>query len=134
MSDTNDDSKLKALEVLHQMREDPESAKPNVISYSTVMNGWAQIGNHERASEVLRIMYDDYVKGNVNAKPDVMAYNTILTAYLRSKEKASWNRAAALIEHMKKISNDGVLAVYPDVFSMSTGMCSLIKYIPEIFF
>jgi pentatricopeptide repeat protein len=98
-----------------------EISKPNIISYSTVMNGWAQKGNHERASEVLRLMYDDYVKGNPNAKPDIMAYNTLLTAHLRSKDKASWMHAAALVEHMKKISNEGVLDVQPDVYSMSTG-------------
>jgi pentatricopeptide repeat protein len=125
MTDTNIDMKLKAHEVLRQMRENNnlESARPNVRSYSTVINGWAQTGNYERASDVLRLMYDDYVKGNTNAKPDVTVYNTILTAYLRSKDKASWNRAAALIEHMKKISNEGVLAIEPDVFSMSTGKC-----------
>jgi len=117
------ESKSKALAVLMQMREESSSAatKPNVISYSTVMNGWAHEGNYERASEVLRLMYDDYVNGNVNAKPDVMVYNTLLTAYSRSKDKASWTRAAALVEHMKKISNDGVLDIQPDVYSMSIG-------------
>ena len=123
MADTNVDTKLKAHEVLRQMREEStlETAKPNVISYSTVMNGWAQKGNYERASEILRLMYDDYMNGNVNAKPDIVAYNTILTAYLRSKEKTAWSRAAALVAHMKKISNEGVLDIHPDVFSMSTG-------------
>lgn len=123
MADSNNDNKLKALAVLLQMRDESTSgaAKPNVISYTTVMSGWAHQGNYERASEVLRLMYDDYVNGNVNAKPDIMAYNTLLTAYARSKEKASWSRAAALVEHMKKISNEGILDIQPDVYSTSIG-------------
>jgi pentatricopeptide repeat protein len=119
MTDSNLDVNLKAHEVLRQMRE--ETAKPNVVSYTTVMNGWAQKGNFEKASEVLRLMYDDYVNGNVNAKPDIVAYNTILTAYSRSHDKTAWYRAAALVEHMKKIANAGVLDIHPDGVTMSTG-------------
>lgn len=128
MSDNNVETKMKAHEVLRQMREEssPETAKANVISYSTVMNGWAQKGNYEKTSEVLRLMYDDYVNGNANAKPDIVAYNTVLTAYLRSNEKTAWSRAAALVEHMKKMSNEGVLDIYPDVVSMSTGKCTMV--------
>lgn len=120
MTEKNDETKLKAHEILRHMREE-SPVKPNVVSYTTVMNGWAQIGNHEQTSAVLRLMYDDFVKGNVTAKPDIMAYNTLLTAYLRSGDQASWSRAAALVEHMKKISETGALDIQPDVFSMSTG-------------
>lgn len=86
------------------------------------MNGWSQIGNHERASDILRLMYDDYVKGNVNAKPDVMAYNTLLVANTKSKDPQAFARSLAIIEYMKKLSKDGVLDVEPDVYSMSNAL------------
>lgn len=125
MTDTNSETRMKAHELLKQMRENGVTGamKPNAISYSTVMNGWAQKGHYEQASDVLRLMYDDYVKGNAAAKPDIIAYNTLLTAYLRSKDKSSWTRASALVAHMKKIANEGVLDVHPDVYSMNTGKC-----------
>jgi pentatricopeptide repeat protein len=116
---------LRGQKILLDMREESASGdlckRPNRISYNTVMDGWAQKGNYERVSEILRLMYDDYTKGNADAKPDLMCYNALLLAHLRSKDRDSWTRAAMLVEHMKKISNEGVLDVHPDVYSMSTG-------------
>jgi hypothetical protein len=54
-------------------------------------------------------------------KPTLVCYNSLMLAYQRSKDKDSWARAFALLEHMKKLANAGVLDVQPDVYTMSTG-------------
>ena len=125
MNDSSTTVKLRAHEVLKEMREENSSgslrSKPNTASYTIVMNGWAQKGNHTQVSDIIRLMYDDYIKGNKKAKPDVMVYNALVLAYSRSKESDSFTRSIALIDHMKKISNSGGLDVHPDVYTMSTG-------------
>jgi pentatricopeptide repeat protein len=125
MKDTSTTTKLRGVDVLQEMRKESDAGeihkRPNDISYSTVLNGWAQVGNHERVSEVLRLMYDDFVKGNKDVKPTLVCYNSLMLAYQRSKDKDSWARAFALLEHMKKLANAGVLDVQPDVYTMSTG-------------
>jgi pentatricopeptide repeat protein len=128
MNDTSIRMKMRAHEVLHEMKKNGETnirQRPNFISYTVVMNGWAQKGNHEKVSDVLRLMYDDYIRGNKSCKPDVRCYNALMLAYARCNDRDSWTRAEALIEHMQKISNDGVLDVPPDVYTMSTGTCML---------
>lgn len=125
MKDTPVTTRIRGMDILREMRETCDAgdsrARPNVISYNTVMNGWAQKGNHERVSEVLRLMYDDYTKGNKDVKPDLICYNCLMLAHKRSKDKDSWARAYALLEHMKKLANAGVLDVHPDAYTMSTG-------------
>lgn len=95
--------------------------RPDFISYSTVMNGWAQQGHPEQASRLLREMYDDYLLGNETAKPDLQCFNAILTAYSKCKDEDAPRRAEAFLDHMKKIADDGVLDIRPDVYTMSSG-------------
>lgn len=125
MTGKNDIAKSRGVDILRKMREECDAGdsrvRPNQISYSTVMNGWAQKGNYERVSEVLRIMYDDFTKGNKDVKPDLYCYNSLMLAHQRSREKDSWARAFALLGHMKKLANAGVLEVQPDVYTVSNG-------------
>jgi pentatricopeptide repeat protein len=133
MKDTPVTTRLRGIDILREMRQESDAGdarqRPNVISYNTVMNGWAQKGNHERVSEVLRLMYDDFTKGNKDVKPDLVCYNLLMLAHQRSKDKDSWARAFALLEHMKKLANAGVLDVQPDAYTMSTGKLALASYV-----
>lgn len=117
-------SRTQAYGVLREMKELSgvgAPTRPDFISYSTVMKGFAQIGHPERANEVLCHMYDDFVAGNTTARPDLQCFNTVLAAYSKRKDEDTPRRAMAFLEFMKKISGDGVLDVRPDVYSMSSG-------------
>jgi pentatricopeptide repeat protein len=137
VTDTPVTTRLKGMDILREMRQESDAGdarkRPNVISYNTVMNGWAQKGNYERVSEVLRLMYDDFTKGNKDVKPDLVCYNSLMLAHQRSKDKDSWARAYALLEHMKKLANAGVLDVEPDAYTMSTGTFPSLRFVSSYF-
>ena len=61
--------------------------RPDFITYSTLIYGWAHHGYPERANAVLRLMYDDFKQGNENAKPDLQCFNTVLKAFTKSKDE-----------------------------------------------
>lgn len=106
---------------MKELSDNGELSRPDFISYSTVMNVWAKQGHPERANSVLRAMYDDYLAGNETAKPDLQCFNVVLTAYINSKDDDAANQALSFLNHMKKITEDGILDVRPDVYTMSSG-------------
>ena len=62
------------------------AAKPNVISFTTVMNGYRHLQQPEKAQQVLHRLEDLYRQSEDEDdwKPDVAAYNSVLLAWARS--------------------------------------------------
>jgi len=90
---------LKADSLLHQMLElynhGMESAKPNIISFTNVVQCYAQLGDGEKAEEWLRRLRDLYQHGmTTNSdskgyldpewKPDVGIHNVVIQAWVKS--------------------------------------------------
>ena len=101
-------------------KQDPQ-VQPNFVTYSTVMNAWARAAQPARAAAVLRAMYDDYVNGNEQAKPDVQSFNTVLKAYSRSTYANVPEEAEAFFCQMQSMADKGVLDIEPDTFTYSAG-------------
>lgn len=85
------------------------SIKPNVRSYSTVMDAFARVGNIASARvchEILEELIDMYVETQDGAlKPTIVTYNTLLTAYSKARDA---NACLELLETMP---------VTPDIIS-----------------
>jgi pentatricopeptide repeat protein len=119
-------SKLQAQEFIQEMKEMHQAGaptRPNFVTYSTIMNAWAKQGHPERASEVLRLMYDDYLAGNETAKPDLQSFNTVLASYIKCKDRDAPARAEVFLKHMMQINKDCILDLHLDVYSWSS--CTL---------
>lgn len=97
------------------------AVRPDYITYSTVISAWAFHGHDKRATEVLRAMYDDYLTGNVTAKPDLQCFNSALAAFTRSQQKDAPIRAIAFFEQMQALAEERSLNIYPDVYSYTSG-------------
>lgn len=108
-------------EMLSKYQAGNKSCRPDVISYTTVMQSWAKKGHPVRAQEILRMMFEDYQNSNESAKPDRQAFNTVLAAFSRSKAQDSAELAERFIMEMRQIAKEGILDVHPDVFSVSNG-------------
>ena len=124
----NSDSKFSASKadiILTTLREraatGESQVRPNYITYSTVISTWATNGHFERAAEILKDMYEDYVTGNVSAKPDLQCFNSVLAAFGRSNQASAPRKAQEFFDSMEKFANDGVLHVQPDVYSFTSG-------------
>jgi len=94
------------------------AVRPDVFTYSTVMNAWAQAGQPDRAARVLRAMYDDYLlEGNQTAKPDLHSFNTVLKAYTQSDYPDVPAKAESFFHNMRSLASKGDLDIEPDTFA-----------------
>ena len=101
---------LKADSLLHQMLElynhGMESAKPNVISFSNVIQCHANLGNGDEAEEWLRRLQDLYrVHKDSDWKPDVAIFNAVVQAWVKSGEP---QKAEDFLRYMMVMDKENV--------------------------
>jgi pentatricopeptide repeat protein len=75
-----------AVTLLDQMLElfesGMDSAKPNVVSFTTVMNGFAKLGQPQEAERLLHMLMGRYEETlEHDWKPDTTAFNTVMNAW-----------------------------------------------------
>ena len=104
---------LKADSLLDQMLElynhGMESAKPNIITFSNVVQCHAQLGNGEKAEEWLRKLQDLYrVHQDPDWKSDLTIYNTVVQAWVKSgqPEKAEEFLRSMMVMDDETVDNE----------------------------
>jgi pentatricopeptide repeat protein len=109
---------LRATQELFQKGE--EDCRLNSRSYTAVLDAFARRGQSESAEAILEEMCKDFANGNRNAKPDVVAYTTVLSAWSRSQSRNAPERAEAILSRMwelYKSNTGGGQPVKPNVVS-----------------
>ena len=75
--------------------------KPNVRSFSTVMDAWSRMGRVQETLQVLKVMeemYEETMDGSL--KPNSFSYNTVLSAFAKSRGgKVAAEQAQHFLEH-----------------------------------
>jgi pentatricopeptide repeat protein len=87
---------------------DNESARPNVITMSTMMDAHARSGSKMagvNAEACLNEMIDQYYSGSLECLPNTVAYNTVIKAYANAGDPKG---AHALLDRMYKAYKDGI--------------------------
>jgi hypothetical protein len=102
---------LDRLQTLYsQQQQGWEDLQPNSVVYTTVIHGWAKVGNASKASHVLQQQLQDYKHGNVKAQPDTQTFNAVLEAWAKSrvvdshdekKNKAPHQQAEQVVAQMR---------------------------------
>ena len=101
--------------------EFPEGSEPELIAFNGVISAWARNDQTDKAEEVLWMLSDVRTKCE-QLVPDVMTYNSVLHAHVRSKDKEkSLERALALVQYMEDNANDQP-SIKPDSFTYNTLM------------
>jgi len=84
--------------------------QPNTITYNSVINAYALVGNATRAESILNEFYNRYIdnyndrhnnnNNNKNvavvAKPDIRSFNTVLSGWSKSRKKDAPNRVMGI--------------------------------------
>lgn len=86
--------------------------KPDVITFSTIMNAWSSAGLMEKCQEI----FDDMIKADI--EPDIHAFGILAKGYVRAGEPG---KAESLLSSMSKSG------VHPNVVIFTTimsGWCS----------
>jgi len=132
-----DDSGYKAMEMLDTMKTvyrdgSNEQARPDVVTYNAVLNAiandsrstqskrnWTESDIGKRAESLLSNM-EDGTEGE-NIVPDLVSYNSVLSAYMNSNTKEAASRTQDLMQRM--LEND----IEPDLLSYTICINTLAK-------
>jgi hypothetical protein len=96
-------------------------SEPELISFNGVITAWARIGRPDRAEEVLWMM--DKMRADCkNLVPNVVSYNSVLHAHIRSDNKDSaLERILAVVKYMEENAKEQP-AIKCDSFTYNTLM------------
>ncbi|CAJ1941407.1 unnamed protein product [Cylindrotheca closterium] len=90
---------------------------PNVVSYTTLMNGWAKSKDpksFEKTGDVFRRMVQAYNDGNTLAQPNLFSFVTLIDSLVRSKTKRAAEKAESVLFEMYEDYKDGNLDAKPN--------------------
>ena len=95
--------------------------KPNVMSDSSVWDGWAKSlskGSAEKAEKLFREMQDLYKSGDNALKPNVVSYTTVINAWANECFKFGGSeavgKAQSLLTEMLTLAEKGDSKMMPD--------------------
>jgi pentatricopeptide repeat protein len=98
--------------------------QPNAIVYTTVISGWAKVGDAPRAEVLLQEQLQDYEQGNTSARPDTTTFNAVLDAWAKSKHPDAPQRAGAIVSQMQEwsalLGEGGGWKCEPDEYSFTS--------------
>lgn len=116
----------KAHDWLHRMQKislllPKRISRPDTLTYTFVLNGWAQAGNPEQTEATLEEQLLDAQNGNIKATPDIVSYNIVLKAWAKTLPKNNHQKKDFPPEYVAQRA----LAIYhqipqPDEYSFVT--------------
>jgi pentatricopeptide repeat domain-containing protein 1 len=86
--------------------------KPDVVTYSTIMNAWSSSGFMDNCEEI----FDDMVKAEI--EPDIHAYSILAKGYVRAGQP---DKADALLSSMTKYDIQPNVVIFTTIIS---GWCT----------
>jgi hypothetical protein len=108
---------LKDMEESYYSRRAGDRIAPNVVSYTTIMNGWAKSGNRqavEKTNETFHRMKAMRKSGNSDAQPNLFSYVTMIGSITQAKEPGSAEKAEQALYSMYEEYKSGVIAIPPN--------------------
>jgi len=86
--------------------------KPDVVTFSTLMNAWSSVGDMKRCEEI----YTDMLEGGID--PDIHAFSILAKGYARAGEP---EKAEQILNQMRKFGVRPNVVIYTQIIS---GWCS----------
>jgi len=88
-----------------QMLSDEQAPKPDLYTFSSLLNAWSKVNAPHAAERVERIlagMYDLYDRKVIDRPPNLVCYCNVLSCLARSKSPGTTERAQQIFDAMKK--------------------------------
>ena len=115
----------RADEILQRMEEryeriQREEARPDVLSYSTILNCYANAGMATEAEEILNkmIAISNEDSNGDGVRPNIICFNTVIDAWARTRGFDSADKAYAVLSLMENLAETRE-DLYPDTITYS---------------
>jgi len=109
---------LKKMIELHSQGDLDEG--PDAITYTSVMDTYAVVGDIEGATNILKIMKDDFHSGNKNARPNERTYNVLINAISKSRTNDAPRHAKLVLKKMIDLHSKGEIENGPNVATFNS--------------
>ena len=89
---------------------------PNVVSYSTIMNGWAKSGEQQalvKTKETFKRMETMWKSGNKDAEPNIFSYVSLIGAITAAKDSDAAEEAEKILYKMYEDYQAGNISTLP---------------------
>ena len=80
---------------------------PNAISYGSVMQAYANCGNVEGTRDIFKLMEEDYMAGNIGAKPNYISYSILIHAISKSRQQDAADQAKGILMKVIDLHSNG---------------------------
>jgi hypothetical protein len=78
--------------------------KLTCYEYSMVLNAWSRDQSSaeapQRAEKILATMWENFESGELDTKPNVVSYTTLINCWAKSRQKGGADRAEAIFREM----------------------------------
>eukprot|EP00980_Cylindrotheca_fusiformis_P031726 scaffold26871_cov147-Cylindrotheca_fusiformis.AAC.1 len=102
--------------------------RPNKIAYTTIIHGWAQAGNLEKAQSILNEQILDFQHGNDSCRPDTQSFNSVLHGCAKAKQNPqAMDRCKEILEQMIQLSGSADWDCAPDSYSLTSAVLCFIN-------
>lgn len=94
---------------------------PNGCCYNMVLHAYASIGDATKTEQVLKLMWEDFGRGNKSALPNTRCYTSLMYAWQKSRNKYHAPEACEnILADMYKLHDSGECTVCkPDLFAFT---------------
>ena len=95
-------------------------AKPDIISYNSVLSAYSKAGMGHKAMEMLKWLESKFEDNASDLQPDIISYNSVLAALAKGREAGATEQAEELLEKMEALARAGKRQVKPNKISYTT--------------
>jgi pentatricopeptide repeat protein len=104
-------------------------AKPNVISYSSVIKAYAKAGDGPNATRVWNRMYKDFKdKGNASAEPDFVSCLQVLEGWTKSNDENAGEHAESFLNLIIQLHRSKKLRSKPNTYCYNAVLKTWAKF------
>jgi PPR repeat len=124
----NAERAVKVLGFMEHLAATGETPVPDMVSYSTVISGFAkQLNGARQAEKLLQRVEQEYKNGNMQLEPDTMLYNTVISAWSKSFQQGAYRRARSILSRQMTLHKQTGGRFRPDVYGFTSvlGCCAL---------
>eukprot|EP00554_Chaetoceros_debilis_P007409 CAMPEP_0194072582 /NCGR_PEP_ID=MMETSP0149-20130528/290_1 /TAXON_ID=122233 /ORGANISM="Chaetoceros debilis, Strain MM31A-1" /LENGTH=1273 /DNA_ID=CAMNT_0038752479 /DNA_START=363 /DNA_END=4187 /DNA_ORIENTATION=+ len=108
------------------LRSKREDVRPLTITYSTVLNAWANVGRAENAERLLKrfiALAEDAGSETDYVKPNLICFNSVISAWANKGGKESAENAMKIFQSMEELAvsdKENFKDIYPDTITYSS--------------
>lgn len=111
---------IKKVEGLYQQMHDSFGIQPSVYTYAVLIHAWVKHAKSpfeavQRTEEIFREVHSRYEGGNIDCKPNVILYNSLINAYSKA---GAGQKAQEMLDEMEQLGDiEPTIVSYNSVIS-----------------